>query len=430
MASVSKEGRNYRVQFTGPDGKRHTLRIGRVLKRVADSFRDHIEDLVGLAKTGQRLNAEQERWLATLCDDHSERLVKAGIAPKRQVSQLGEHLDEYIESRKQIKPRTRHLLKETAGALLEFFDRETPLRDITKRDAERFREFLLGKPLGENTVRRRCGRARQFLRAAQNDRRIVDNPFSEIPCCVKADETKFYFVTHEDAQRVLEACPDHEWHLLFALARYGGLRCPSETLTLRWQDVDWQNERMRVRSPKTEHHEGKAFRFVPIFPNLRPHLELAFDRAEDGAEYCINRYRSQDVNLRTQLHKIIERAGLTPWPKAWQNLRSTRETELVELHGIKSAVEWIGNSEAVARKHYLQTTESDFLRAIRTDVGSDAKSDAMTVSQSLEAARTEPKPKTKPSEKPLILQGESKQCDSVPVTQVPRAGLEPALAAF
>ena len=117
-----------------------------------------------------------------------------------------------------------------------------------------------------------------------------------------------------------------------------------------------------------------------------------------------------------------------PWPKAWQNLRSTRETELVELHGIKSAVECIGNSEAVARKHYLQTTESDFLRAIRTDVGSDAKSDAMTVSQSLEAARTEPKPKT--SEKPLVLQGESKRCDSVPVTQVPRAGLEPALAAF
>ena len=113
-------------------------------------------------------------------------------------------------------------------------------------------------------------------------------------------------------------------------------------------------------------------------------------------------------------------------------MRLTRaeSQELVELHGIKSAVEWIGNSAAVARKHYLQTTESDFLRAIRTDVGSDvgsdaksdAKSDAMTVSQSLEAARTEPKPKT--SEKPLVLQGESKLCDSVPVTQVPRAGLE------
>ncbi|MCP4376076.1 MAG: hypothetical protein GY794_07890, partial [bacterium] len=35
-------------------------------------------------------------------------------------------------------------------------------------------------------------------------------------------------------------------------------------------------------------------------------------------------------NLRTQAHRIIKRAGLKPWPKVFQNCRSTRETELVE----------------------------------------------------------------------------------------------------
>ena len=145
----------------------------------------------------------------------------------------------------------------------------------------------------------------------------------------------------------------------------------------------------------------------------------------DEAEFCITRYRSQNANLRTQLHRITERAGLKPWPKTWQNLRSTRETELVELHGIKSAVEWIGNSEAVARKHYLQTTEIDFQRAITTDIGTDAKSDAQPVSQAADSTRREPVQTKKPSAEPRDFQGESSECDSMQNVQVPPRGLEP-----
>ena len=42
------------------------------------------------------------------------------------------------------------------------------------------------------------------------------------------------------------------------------------------------------------------------------------------------RYRDANVNLRTQLTRIIQRAGLTPWPKLIHNLRSTQQTELAE----------------------------------------------------------------------------------------------------
>ena len=59
---------------------------------------------------------------------------------------------------------------------------------------------------------------------------------------------------------------------------------------------------------------------MPIFPELRPYLEEVFDHAEPGSEYVITRYRKSNVNLRTQLLKIIGRAGLVPWPKLWQNL--------------------------------------------------------------------------------------------------------------
>ena len=55
-----------------------------------------------------------------------------------------------------------------------------------------------------------------------------------------------------------------------ALVRYGGLRCPSEVLHLRWEWVDLAEGRFTVFSPKTERFNGKRFRSVPIFPELAP----------------------------------------------------------------------------------------------------------------------------------------------------------------
>ncbi|MBI1311903.1 tyrosine-type recombinase/integrase [bacterium] len=142
----------------------------------------------------------------------------------------------------------------------------------------------------------------------------------------------------------LEYCPDHEWRLLFALSRFGGLRCPSEHVGLRWGDIQWSENRMVVTSPKTEHYAGGESRVVPLFPELRPHLEEAFERATPGAEFVLTKCRDIDKNLRTHLLRIIRKVGLSPWPKLFQNLRSTRETELAEDFPLHVVCAWIGNS--------------------------------------------------------------------------------------
>ena len=196
---------------------------------------------------------------------------------------------------------------------------------------------------------------------------------------VRENKAREFFVLPEMAAKILEACPDSQWRLIFALCRFGGLRCPSEHVMLRWGDVDWANCRFTVHSPKTEHHEGHESRVVPIFPELRPYLEAAFDDAAEGTEFVITRYRDANVNLRTQFERIVRKAGLEPWPKPFQNLRSTRETELAETFPIHVVCAWIGNSESVAKKHYLQVTDDHFNRAAKavqnavqqaTDLGS------------------------------------------------------------
>ena len=168
---------------------------------------------------------------------------------------------------------------------------------------------------------------------------------------MKATTDRFFFVTREIAEKVIDACPDAEWRLIFALSRFGGLRCPSEHLALCWGDVDWQRSRITVHSPKTEHHEGKESRQIPLFPELLPYLQDVFELAREATgrvwptDPVITRYRSGNANLRTQLERIVRKAGLEPWPKPFQNCRSSRETELAKDYPIHVVCAWMGNTQ-------------------------------------------------------------------------------------
>ncbi len=288
-----------------------------------------------------------------------------------------------------MKESTAVVYGHTRRCLISFFGAEKPLKDITRGDADAWRIWLAThEGLADNTVRRRSGIAKQFFRSAVRKKLIAENPFDDLVCTVRKNERRHYFITRAEAQKVIDACPDAEWRLIFALSRFGGLRCPSEHLALRWSDVDWTRGRITVHSPKTEHHQGGESREIPLFRELRPYLEDAW---QPDAQYVITRYRDTNCNLRTYLLKIIAKAGLKPWPKLFQNLRSTRETELVETFPIHVACKWIGNSEAVAKKHYLQMRDAYFEEASRG---------ANLVQQPTETPRNASQPENVAVEKP------------------------------
>ena len=122
----------------------------------------------------------------------------------------------------------------------------------------------------------------------------------------------------------------------------------------------------------TEHHPGKATRTIPIFPELRPYLEAAFELADDGAEYVVGgSYRQSSLtpsgwrncNLRTQFERLVKRAGLEPWPRLFHALRASRETELAQTFPLHVVTAWLGNTPRIALKHYLQVTDADFAKA-------------------------------------------------------------------
>jgi hypothetical protein len=135
---------------------------------------------------------------------------------------------------------------------------------------------------------------------------------------------------------------------------------------LKWGDIDFDDRKGKivVTSPKTEHHQGKETRIIHLFPELRKPLVDVFAEAEEGSEHVITQYCWANSNLRTQLERIMKRAGVTAWPKLFNNLRASCDTELQADHPAHVVSVWVGHSVKVSNDHYARVRDSDFEQAV------------------------------------------------------------------
>lgn len=384
MASISSSGGLRTIQFVDPiDRKRKSIRLGKCSMKQADEVKIKIEHLVACRAAGSSPDAVFVAWASSLGDTIHGRLSAVGLIAGRDTATLGTITAAYIEGRTDIKWRTARNLNAARRYLIDHFGPDRSMRDITEGDADEFLVAMKSQGYANANIGRTIKRARQFWKAAMRRKIVANNPFSTVKAPSERNATRMFFITLEMADKVLAACPDAEWRLVFALARFGGLRIPSELQTLRWTDILWDSNRIRVRSPKKASDEHGGERYLPIFPELKEHLDAAWDRAEEGAEFVI---RPSDAPLGPTMNRIIERAGLTPWPKTFQNLRSTRETELLATYPVHVVVSWLGNSAAVAMAHYAQVTDSDFENAARGGAASGAVALQKEVQQ--QSART------------------------------------------
>ena len=423
MASISNGKNGHRtIQFTAPDGRRRSLRLGKVSKKHAQAVKIKIENLVAAKLTGQAVDDETARWVAKLEDSLADRLARLKLIRQQAARYLGPFVDEYIDSRIDLKPRTIKKLRTTRDYLVEFFGNDHDLRELNSGKADAWRLFLMAKKgvKEENTLRKHAQIAKQFLHAAVRAKLLDENPFAELRSTVRPNPDRYFFVTREATHSLLEVLPDTEWRLIVALSRYGGLRCPSEHLALRWSDIDWAADRITITSPKTEHHPGGGSRVIPLFPELRTLLDDAYELANPGATFVVARYRDQETNLRTPLLRYIKRAGLTPWPKLFQNLRSSRQTELEEHFPSHVVCAWMGNSESVAQKHYLQVTAEHYaMGATKTSALQNP------VQQSAATSRKASQSERRAQKKPLVMQEVTKECEHSRLVRLAEEGLEP-----
>jgi integrase len=324
----------------------------------------HLEELASAIKKNIPPARDAVAWAAGTTGKLRENLVAWGLAepinPKLMTDEgrlLGPFLDAYIASRTDAKPNTIRNYKQVRRLLCEHFGERCPINSITPSAADKWRRWMLARPLAQSSVSKHTKRAKTMLAEAVRDRLLAESPFAHLKGGSETNPARQRFIERTAADRVLDACPDADWRCIFALARFGGLRCPSEVLGLKWTDIDWDAGRLRIDSPKT------GLRFCPLFPELRVVLSEAFALARDGAIHVVTKYRDGQ-NLRTQFGRIIERAGIVPWPKPFVNLRASRRTELQEQFPSHVINVWLGQSTVIAERHYLQVTDQHWQDAV------------------------------------------------------------------
>jgi len=225
MACIAKDRNGTRrILFVDHDGSRKTIRLGKCTQRQAEAFKVKLEALIAGRITGSQ-DDEVSRWVAGLPDNMHAKLVAVGLLGARTKAEPGQQMtigqlcDQFIESRTDVQKNTCNIFRHTRANLVGFFGEDKPIADITAHDADEWRRHLEREGLAEATARKRSGVAKQILKSAIKQRLIALNPFEDLKSGAIGNPDRQYFVTRAEAEKVIEACPDAEWRLIFALCR-------------------------------------------------------------------------------------------------------------------------------------------------------------------------------------------------------------------
>ena len=366
MASICDDpGGRKRIAIVAPDGSHKSIRLGQMPKKQAENIRQRIEDLLRSRMNNTPPGEDTVAWLTDIDRKLRKRLAAVGLVDAVKAMNVGALVDDWLERRKEtLQPQTVVRLQQGKRSLIGFFGENRPIGTITEGDAEDYRAALLTQKLAEATTRKRCSDARVWFRYAMRHGLIRSNPFECVATAAIATG-KLTYISEADGKAVIGQLADPDLRLLFALARWGGLRIVSEPKAMTWDCIDWAKNRITVKSPKTARHPGHEQRIIPMFPELVEHLQAAFDRAEPGEIYVLPMlHQKSSAALRDPIFAAIKRAGLTKWPRLWHNLRSSRQTDLEAKFPSHVVCAWLGNSTSIARRHYLQILDRDFEKAI------------------------------------------------------------------
>jgi integrase len=386
MASLVDRADGIRVIYVVIGDKRKTIGLGRKPKKHCESILSKVEELASCALSGRAPSNDTSTWVGSLPDGDKllKRLIELGLVKQRErpsdlevveavvvtISQAIERFENH--KRPMVASRSLDKLSECLVLLQTYLGSNRDIQSVSTGDALEFESWGRGKGFSDAYQRTVNRYAKQFFAFHVEVGTIEENPFRKLKSSSLAATVRHY-VTPEDTIRLLDACPDHKWKVLVGLARYAGLRVPSEAFAITWAHVDWERKALLIPSKKTRRYADS--RPMPIIPELMVILEKAFEEAAVGSEKIVE---LSYANIRRKLPAIIKKAGLKPWEDLFQTLRRSCETHLVSLgHPPHAVATWLGHSQQVSKDHYLMVTSDHFNKATSNLANESAEKSAV-----------------------------------------------------
>jgi integrase len=342
-------------------GKRPRFRLGSIAKRSAESIEAHITALIEAKRAGDAVPARTEAWLQE-CDTRiRDRLEKLGLVKTIRVSKqvtLGEHVDQYVKC-STSKLSTKISYQQTIAKLLSHFGTAKLLTEIDALGIDQWVAGLWADGNARATVGKHVKNAKAIFNCATRWEYLDESPMKQVPKLSQANPANSHYVEDSVFRQVLNHETNPVVQAVMALARYCGLRIPSEVKELTWGDVDLGRARLRVVASKTANKPKHHVRHVPI-----PKIVGATLRAlpQGGrADLVFPRLVSAQY-LGRRLKAICKRLHVPMWPRAAQNLRASCAIDYARLVSPPVAAQFMGHSMLVAETHYVSPQQSDFQR--------------------------------------------------------------------
>lgn len=374
------QGQNYYGRWRSSDGAKRNRKVGPVRKPSSSD---------GLTKT------QAEKRLQQMIDADA---TTPSAAVRKRLPEAGDALILRLKAKGRKKSYV-----ETAESIIRVHLRDAPefakdLDKITEDDVERYiARKRRGKgttgegKLSAKTVRNHLGVLHSIFDLGRRRRWCASNPvaLAEGPV-VRQNETNIRFLTPVELEALCRAeYPEDDLGsiepTLYRTAAMTGLR-QSELLGLRWRDIDWTAQRVRVvkgyvrgefNDPKSE---GSA-RSVPMPTVVAQELARLFNRtpwkadddlvfAHPGTGKPIDRSK-----LLKRLRQAENRAGVRP--VTFHELRHTFGTRMAAAGiPLRTIQEWMGHSDTKTTQKYAHyaphATEADRVdAAFATDTTHD-----------------------------------------------------------
>ncbi len=169
----------------------------------------------------------------------------------------------------------------------------TPVSEITRDDVRAFAAALERKGLAPKSRANALGTLHSLIEFALDEGWTTgENPVKRVPKpAIAATDPDIHFLETEEVEALLRAVPDDPLgrveRVMYLTAAMTGMR-QGELFALRWRDVDWAAQRIRVRQNYVRGEFGtpkskRSSRSVPLANRVAGELDLLFkDSARKG----------------------------------------------------------------------------------------------------------------------------------------------------
>lgn len=243
---------------------------------------------------------------------------------------------------------------------------------ITTRDIERWRAAALDQGMTARNANKQVALLHNLLQRAKRTCGLSVNAAADVePLRVRYDASRYDFYSVEEVMALVRAAGDAQDGALYLTAAFTGLR-RGELVALRWRDVDFPRELIRVQTSYakgalTEPKSGHG-RVVPMVPAVAKALAALGQRAyRVGPEDPVflgeaGGYLDASA-MRRRFVETQRRAELKPL--RFHDLRHTFGSLAINRASLVQVQHWLGHADMKTTARYLHyKTRADEARLL------------------------------------------------------------------